>query len=148
MPVQSSILLPLAGSAVDAGDDVTVRGFAWSGGGRGIVRVDVSADDGATWHTAELKEGREQPTHRAWAWTFWEVDLPICESARKATLVCRAVDAAHNKQPETPEAVWNMRGLANNSWHRVPLRVLHPGLEEEGVMVSRRDSEARSGISD
>eukprot|EP00971_Amphidinium_carterae_P248029 4924786-Amphidinium_carterae.2 len=36
-------------------DDITVRGLAWSGGGRGIVRVDVTADDGNTWHTAELK---------------------------------------------------------------------------------------------
>ena len=36
----------------------TVRGYAFSGGGHAIVRVDVSADGGKTWQTAELiKEG-------------------------------------------------------------------------------------------
>ena len=54
---------------------VDVKGFAWSGGGRGIVRVDVSADDGKTWHTATLGQGSEQPRHRAWAWTFWEAEV-------------------------------------------------------------------------
>ena len=35
-----------------------VKGFAWSGGGRGIVRVDVSIDEGKTWITAELADGK------------------------------------------------------------------------------------------
>ena len=43
-PVTSAIVEPQAGALVDAGDTVTAKGFAWSGGGRGIVRVDVSAD--------------------------------------------------------------------------------------------------------
>jgi hypothetical protein len=29
------------------------QGFAYSGGGRGIARVDVSADGGKTWKTGE-----------------------------------------------------------------------------------------------
>ena len=40
------------------------QGYAWSGGGRGIVRVDVSADGGATWHTAQLAPPKDQPLHR------------------------------------------------------------------------------------
>lgn len=48
MPVTSMILSPSPGAAVDADGDVTVRGIAWSGGGRGIIRVDVSADGGET----------------------------------------------------------------------------------------------------
>jgi sulfite oxidase len=37
------------------GDDaIDVRGVAISGGGKGIVRVDVSPDGGRTWQTAEL----------------------------------------------------------------------------------------------
>ena len=50
-----------------------------TGGGRGIVRVDVSADDGKTWHTATLGQGSEQPRHRAWAWTFWEAEVRMTE---------------------------------------------------------------------
>ena len=122
MPVQSAILSPLPDAAVaEVGEDLTIKGFAWSGGGRGIVRVDVSSDNGETWHTASLGEGSEQPAGRAWAWTFWEVELPIrkLDSQGGTTLVCKAVDASHNVQPETPAAVWNLRGLANNCWHRV-----------------------------
>ena len=125
MPVTSAILSPLPGAAAaEPGETVEVKGFAWSGGGRGIVRVDVSADDGATWHTAKLREGAEQPAGRAWAWTFWEADVPVAQSARGSgtTLVCKAVDASHNTQPERPASVWNLRGLANNCWHRVPIK--------------------------
>jgi len=124
MPVQSAILSPPphAKCVAGAGDTLEVKGFAWSGGGKGIVRVDVSADDGRTWHTATLNEGAEQPPHRAWAWTFWEADVPISDHFRgQTTLVCKAVDASHNTQPESLAGVWNLRGLANNAWHRVPV---------------------------
>lgn len=50
-------------------------GVAWSGGGRGIVRVDVSGDGGKSWQVAELTEGVNQSRGRAWMWTFWEVWL-------------------------------------------------------------------------
>lgn len=33
-----------------------VKGYAWSGGGQGIIRVDVSADGGKTWHDAQLQK--------------------------------------------------------------------------------------------
>ena len=42
----------------------TVQGYAYSGGGRGIVRVDVSGDGGKTWKTARLTDGSEQPLHK------------------------------------------------------------------------------------
>ena len=122
MPVQSIILSPRPDTKVEPEETVTVRGLAWSGGGRAIVRVDVSADGGATWHNAELGEGAEQPRQRAWAWTFWEAELPIVPGSTPS-LVCKATDAAHNVQPETAASIWNLRGLANNAWHRVPLQV-------------------------
>ena len=123
LPVTSAILSPRPGTCVED-STITVEGYAWSGGGRGIVRVDVSADNGATWHTATLKQGSEQPLSRAWAWTFWEVEMPVAAANDAAvTLVCKAIDAAHNCQPEGSAGVWNLRGLANNSWHRVPISV-------------------------
>ena len=100
-----------------------MSGWAWSGGGRSIVRVDVSADGGETWHTARLDEGSEQHPARAWAWTFWSADVPVARSmllpGRRVELCCRATDASYNVQPERAKPFWNKRGLNNTSWHRV-----------------------------
>lgn len=123
MPVQSSIVFPSEGEVITL-DDVEVRGFAWSGGGRGIVRVDVSVDGGSTWHTAELTDGCGQRPSRAWAWTFWEATVPVPEEfkGKKITLICKATDSSYNVQPERPEPIWNLRGLNCNCWHRVTVQ--------------------------
>ncbi len=42
-----------------------VRGYAYSGGGRNIIRVDVSPDGGKTWHVATLDTPGQLP-YRAW----------------------------------------------------------------------------------
>ena len=42
-----------------------VRGYAYSGGGCNVVRVDVSADGGKTWHVATLDNPGQLP-YRAW----------------------------------------------------------------------------------
>lgn len=62
-------------------DSVAVMGYAFAGGGRRIVRVDVSADNGRTWGQAELLpsqiDGKERDTGaRAWAWRRWEFVIP------------------------------------------------------------------------
>ena len=50
MPVVSAISSPLARAKVERFDgSIEVQGYAWSGGGRDIIRVDVSADGGKTW---------------------------------------------------------------------------------------------------
>lgn len=41
-------------------DIYSVSGWAWAGGGRNIVRVDITGDDGKSWASAELKEGHGQ----------------------------------------------------------------------------------------
>lgn len=122
LPVTSAIVEPKEGAKVEL-DDVNVKGFAWAGGGRGIARVDVSIDGGKLWHTAELKEGSEQHSRRAWAWTFWECDIEIPEEMKNQPIqiCCKATDASYNSQPENPEHIWNLRGLANNSWHVVSI---------------------------
>ncbi len=75
MPVTSAIYAPRAGAVLEPDETASVGGFAWSGGGRGIIRVDVSADGGSTWHKTELTAGADQPSGRAWAWTFWEAEV-------------------------------------------------------------------------
>lgn len=120
-PVMSAITAPAANETV-SGTTVECRGFAWSGGGRGIVRVDVSADGGASWTTARLREGAEQPIDRAWAWTFWQADVPLpagVKPGEAVTITAKATDAAYNSQPERAEPIWNVRGINYNAWPKV-----------------------------
>lgn len=124
LPVVSAICDPPEGTELEEGaDEVTVRGYAWSGGGRGIIRVDVSADGGKTWHNAEIKPNG-QSLYRAFAWSFWEMTIPIPEGKKgEMELICKAVDVSYNVQPDSVEGIWNLRGVLNNAWHRVKVTV-------------------------
>ena len=111
---------------VTPGDTVTMRasGWAWAGGGRNIVRVDVSGDDGKTWTTATITDGADQRFGRAWAWVFWSAEVPAkVEEDGSVHLVSKAVDLAFNVQPEKCDHTWNVRGLGNNSWYRATAKV-------------------------
>ncbi len=43
MPVVSAFQYPAPGSVVVSSETIEAKGYAWAGGGRGIIRVDVSA---------------------------------------------------------------------------------------------------------
>ncbi|CAD5234242.1 unnamed protein product [Bursaphelenchus xylophilus] len=126
-PVQSAIMTPSKGTKVSKDDGtIEVAGYSWSGGGRGIIRVEVSTDNGETWYSAELEQESSQELERMWAWTLWKADIPIPESAKPGDtveIVCKATDRSYNTQPETPSGLWNIRGLVNTSWHRVMVHV-------------------------
>jgi nitrate reductase (NAD(P)H) len=47
-------VLPLATNA-----PYTMTGYAYTGGGRKVIRVEVSLDDGATWRLADIKTFEE-----------------------------------------------------------------------------------------
>lgn len=115
---------------VKPGDTILVKasGWAWAGGGRNVVRVDITSDCGKTWQTATLKEGASQRFGRAWAWTFWECEDVPCKVGEdgKIELASKAIDMAFNSQPESPDHTWNVRGLGNNSWFRVKQTVCEP----------------------
>ncbi|XP_028051796.1 sulfite oxidase isoform X4 [Camellia sinensis] len=110
---------------------ITVKGYAVSGGGRGIERVDVSIDRGRTWVEASRYQKAGIPyiadnaSSDKWAWVFFEanVDVPMT-----AEIVAKAVDTAANVQPENVETIWNLRGILNTSWHRVRVRVGHSNM--------------------
>ena len=128
LPVTSLICSPPPDMAINMDEHTTllVEGVAWSGGGRDIVRVDVSADGGNTWLVASLKEGVGQRRGRAWAWTTWEAEVPISAAAVEAgrlELCCKAVDSSYNVQPDTTAPIWNLRGCLSNAWHRIEIKV-------------------------
>lgn len=100
-------------------DTVRVEGYAWSGGGRGIIRVDVSSDGGKKWTTATLRDKKES-WNRVYDWTLWSVDVPV-KAGEEVEVVCKATDSAYNTQPESVDPIWNLRGVLNNAWHRMKL---------------------------
>ena len=111
LPVQSCIT-----NVEEKENKFTISGYSYSGGGRNITRVDVSTDNGITWQLTKLTQGNDQGYNRAWAWTFWELDVDTLDD--KNILVCKAVDSSLNTQTDRIDLSWNFRGLSNNSWHK------------------------------
>lgn len=96
---------------------IEVEGYALSGGGRRIIRVDISADDGRSWNQAELLPN-EAKGAKAWAWTKWRYVIPRRLAGRQ--FVVKAVDEGYNVQPDSYEPHYNFRGNLTSGWHRVP----------------------------
>jgi sulfite oxidase len=122
MPVQSCIVYPKSDDEIilDSDGNLTIKGYAWSGGGRNIIRVDVSIDDGKSWKQSTLTYGKNQEYNQAWAWTLWEYKINF-KGQKKLKIICKATDSSYNTQPEKKEQVWNVRGINNNSWHSVEI---------------------------
>lgn len=146
MPVQSAITAARLHNAqkddTNSSDShpISVSGYAFSGGGHAIVRVDISLDDGKSWTQARLLDNNgsgpddtanqiTQEQGRTWSWKLWRFDGAVPDEAfrpqddgadKKCTrLLVKAVDDAYNTQPESYAANWNLRGNLCSSWHRV-----------------------------
>jgi sulfite oxidase len=97
---------------------------AIAGGGRSIVRVDVSTDGGRTWNDAELMEPN-QPRNRTWAWTQWKLQVPVSDNDTEFEIICKAVDSAYNTQPESFQGIYNARGVLVTAWQRIRSKISH-----------------------
>jgi sulfite oxidase len=77
MPVMSAIVTPGPDSRIATkAESVRVEGYALAGGGRAVIRVDVSVDNGKTWTVATLQPSFSDAVEqyrRHWAWTRWQV---------------------------------------------------------------------------
>ncbi|XP_057800597.1 sulfite oxidase [Salvia miltiorrhiza] len=129
-PVQSAICSLEDANLVKPGK-ITIKGYAASGGGRGIERVDISIDGGKTWVEASKSQKPGVPyisddeSSDKWAWVLFEAEANIPQSTE---IVAKAVDVAGNVQPENVDFIWNLRGILNTSWHRVQVRIGHSNL--------------------
>ena len=86
-----------------------LEGRAWSGSGP-VVRVEVSADAGASWSPADVG-----PRIGPFAWAPWSFEWDA--SPGEHELLVRASDAAGHTQPV--EQLWNHHGLTNTMAQRV-----------------------------
>mmetsp|Transcript_14015 Transcript_14015/g.14038 ORF Transcript_14015/g.14038 Transcript_14015/m.14038 type:complete len:388 (-) Transcript_14015:24-1187(-) len=119
MNVQSAICDPLDGSIVESLEGkVTFKGYAYSGGGHEIARVDVTTDKGETWHEAVLS--KDMAYHKKhWSWALWETKIPVSELHNEVCV--KAVDSSGNSQPRDAAPILNYRGLLNNAWHCIKI---------------------------
>jgi DMSO/TMAO reductase YedYZ molybdopterin-dependent catalytic subunit len=101
--VKSIIVEPAKDEQLSAGT-VAIRGAAYAGES-GIQKVEVSVDNGKTWHGTKLI-GLQEPH----AWQHWE----YLWEANKGdfTIMARATDTNGRQQPES--ASWNVLGYGNN----------------------------------
>jgi len=113
--IKSIIVEPAGDQTLSAGI-VPIRGAAYAGEA-GIAKVEVSVDNGSTWHAAKLI-GMEQP----YAWRHWEYLWEI-KAGGDYIIMARATGTNGLCQPET--AHWNALGYGNNGVieHAVTIRI-------------------------
>ncbi|XP_050345234.1 sulfite oxidase, mitochondrial isoform X2 [Nymphalis io] len=126
LPVTSAICDPEDGETVTVKDGhIEVKGYAYSGGGAGVVRVDVSADGGASWRAARLRHApaRPAPPARDYAWTLWSARLPLAGRPGQVEIWVKATDSNFNTQPEKFDDIWNIRGILSNAYHKIKVNI-------------------------
>ena len=84
IPIKSQILMPMDGKKIPLGNYV-IGGIAFAGR-FGISKVQVSLDDGKTWHDTETKEPLSK-----WAWVLWRYDWKPAKEG-KYTIKVRGID--------------------------------------------------------
>jgi sulfite oxidase len=104
MPVKSIIGQPVNNWRMKK-QPLRIFGAAWAGE-NDIARVDVSTDEGKTWHAAKL--GAD---HARYAWRLWEYNWTPPQPGAYV-LMSRATDTAGRTQPAQPS--WNPSGYLWN----------------------------------
>lgn len=113
--LNSVILTPVPESSVRPGE-VLVTGWAIGPHATPPSKVEISADGGATWQAVVVAASQER-----WTWRLWEAKLRLDPGSHE--LVVRAWDREGRGQPASVEETWNVKGYANNAWHRVKVTV-------------------------
>jgi nitrate reductase (NAD(P)H) len=127
--------------ATSMGKTYEVGGYAYTGGGRAITRVEVSLDGGVHWELATM-DRKEQPTDHGmyWCWVWWTFDLQVADLVGCKEIQCRSWDESNNLQPDNP--TWNLMGMGNNQVFRIKV---HMDKTASGEHVFRFEHPTRAG---
>ena len=112
-PVKSTITFPSGGQRLPKPGVYEITGLAWSGAGA-IRKVEVSADGGKTWKTAQLQEPvipRAFTRFRLpWKWDGSEVMLQSRSTDETGAVQVRPEQVGWSTHPESPEqvSVWGV----------------------------------------
>ena len=111
--VKSLITKPAAGASLPTGK-VAVGGFAWAGE-NDIAKVDVSIDNGATWHAARLTGEQAK-----YSWRRFEYEFAAARP-ESILILSRATDSRGNIQPAVSQ--WNPSGYLWNQYDSVRIDI-------------------------
>jgi sulfane dehydrogenase subunit SoxC len=106
-----------------------IRGIAWSGRGK-IARAEVSFDEGASWHEAELQTPVHSKAHTRFR-LLWNWD------GRETTVMSRAVDETGYAQPTQRELI-AARGVGCGPYHLNPVTGWR--IKRDGTVVFRTEA--------
>ena len=133
------------------------EGCVWvEGGGRFVIRCEVSLDDGKTWRQANIRRfEKPNPYGKYWSWVFWDLTVSTFEFTQCKELLCRSWDSSQNGQPE--HITWNVMGMMNNCYFRIQihpynhgssigLRFQHPAPLYEGKIGTKGWREATAPV--
>ncbi|KAF9608459.1 hypothetical protein IFM89_009825 [Coptis chinensis] len=111
----------------------TLKGYAYSGGGKKVTRVEVTLDNGETWLVSTL-DHPEKPSRygKYWCWCFWSLEVEVLDLIGAKEIAVRAWDETQNTQPE--KLTWNVMGMMNNCWFRVKKNMCKPHKGEIGLV--------------
>ncbi|KAI0969643.1 sulfite oxidase [Xylaria arbuscula] len=152
MPVSSAIMSPWNKQVVIHEGKISVKGWAYSGGGRWPERVEVSADGGFSWYAVPV--GNLSPKYK-FAWRTWKMDIP-CDVEGWIELVVRCWDNSLSKsiptiawalghtQPIEVRNAWNWGLHVTSSAHRVRIYSVNKSKERT---KSRLEEFAKRGTS-
>ena len=124
--INSAIASPLHNEELPIAQNIdktyNISGYAYTGGGRKITRVEVSVDGGVHWELATL-DRKEEPTEYGmyWCWVWWDYELKVADLVGCKEILCRAWDEGNNVQPDNP--TWNLMGMGNNQVFRLKVHM-------------------------
>ncbi|KAL5335736.1 hypothetical protein BJX70DRAFT_309296 [Aspergillus crustosus] len=150
--LNSVIVRPAQGEQINLvdvkkGKVYRVRGFAYSGNGNEVARVEISLNGGKDWlycvrtfPEAPIRHGK-----KFWTWLHWHIDLDISKLIRAQSILVRAFDEHRNTQPSEP--VWNIEGMMNNCRYEVQPEIFESPDDEEAYMLFRHPVDAGNGMN-
>jgi sulfite oxidase len=115
LPLNSVICQPQEGETLTEGL-IAINGYAITGEGHLVDRVEISLDGGITWTDAHL-----QTKANPWSWHFWKTTLDPRPGYYQ--IIVRAWDSSGRTQPQDTEQIWNWKGYLNHAWHKININV-------------------------
>ncbi|MDD5322172.1 MAG: molybdopterin-dependent oxidoreductase [Methylococcales bacterium] len=113
MVVNSLITNLIDGQTVPAFKPLEIKGVAWDGG-IGIVQVEISTDDGISWHLATLKQDYGRFSWRQWHYEFEP------KRTREFRIMARATSHSGASQPLEP--IPNPSGYHHNAVQKIAIQ--------------------------